>query len=239
MTQFETETQTAPHQLAEPDPDGPLVGIIMGSQSDMELMQKAGKVLEEAEVTFELHVMSAHRHPDKVAEYCRTARQRGLRVIIAGARGTSTTIRGSDAATSATSSLTFNHSVSPASITASNRWTSRASPSARSTSTCSASSSSAGGICPRCIVWAMPRMTVTGVRSSWPTRPISCWRWAARSNRASCASSSWRARRRSRSSASVISSITTGVTSGDSIAPPLTASRTACTIASESEPFKT
>ncbi len=48
-------------------------------------MQKAGKVLEEAEVTFELHVMSAHRHPDKVAEYCRTARQRGLRVIIAGA----------------------------------------------------------------------------------------------------------------------------------------------------------
>ena len=85
MTQFETQTQTAPQQLTEPDPDGPLVGIIMGSQSDMELMQKAGKVLEEAEVTFELHVMSAHRHPDKVAEYCRTARQRGLRVIIAGA----------------------------------------------------------------------------------------------------------------------------------------------------------
>ena len=87
MTQFETQTQAAPHQLTEPDPDGPLVGIIMGSQSDMELMQKAGKVLEEAEVTFELHVMSAHRHPDKVAEYCRTARQRGLRVIIAGAGG--------------------------------------------------------------------------------------------------------------------------------------------------------
>ena len=85
MTQFETQTQAAPQQLTEPDPDGPLVGIIMGSQSDMELMQKAGKVLEEAEVTFELHVMSAHRHPDKVAEYCRTARQRGLKVIIAGA----------------------------------------------------------------------------------------------------------------------------------------------------------
>lgn len=85
MTQFETQTQAAPHQLTEPDPDGPLVGIIMGSQSDMELMQKAGKVLEEAEVSFEIHVMSAHRHPDKVAEYCRTARQRGLKVIIAGA----------------------------------------------------------------------------------------------------------------------------------------------------------
>jgi 5-(carboxyamino)imidazole ribonucleotide mutase len=51
----------------------------------MEIMEKAGKVLEEAEVSFEIHVMSAHRHPDKVAEYCRTARQRGLRVIIAGA----------------------------------------------------------------------------------------------------------------------------------------------------------
>ena len=78
-----------------------------------------------------------------------------------------------------------------------------------------------------------------GVRSSWPTRPISCWRCAARSNSASWASSSWRARRRSRSRASVISSITTGVTSGDSIAPPLAASRTACTIASASEPFRT
>jgi phosphoribosylaminoimidazole carboxylase PurE protein len=84
MTQFETQTEPAP-QLAPTDPDGPLVGIIMGSKSDMEIMEKAGKVLEEAEVSFEIHVMSAHRHPDKVAEYCRTARQRGLRVIIAGA----------------------------------------------------------------------------------------------------------------------------------------------------------
>jgi len=48
-------------------------------------MEKAGKVLQEAEVTFEIEVMSAHRDPERVAEYCRSARQRGLKVIIAGA----------------------------------------------------------------------------------------------------------------------------------------------------------
>ena len=64
---------------------GPLVGIIMGSKSDMETMEKAGAVLKEAEVSFEITVMSAHRDPEMVAEYCRGARRRGLRVIIAGA----------------------------------------------------------------------------------------------------------------------------------------------------------
>jgi 5-(carboxyamino)imidazole ribonucleotide mutase len=63
----------------------PVVGIIMGSKSDMEQMDKAGAVLEEAEITYEVRVMSAHREPDVVAEYCRHARERGLRVIIAGA----------------------------------------------------------------------------------------------------------------------------------------------------------
>lgn len=82
---METQTQAAEQQLGVPDPDGPLVGIIMGSKSDLETMQKAGKVLEEAEVTYEIEVMSAHRDPERVAEYCRTARQRGLKVIIAGA----------------------------------------------------------------------------------------------------------------------------------------------------------
>jgi len=84
MTQFETQTEPAP-QLAPTDPEGPLVGIIMGSKSDLETMEKAGKVLQEAEVTFEIEVMSAHRDPERVAEYCRSARQRGLKVIIAGA----------------------------------------------------------------------------------------------------------------------------------------------------------
>jgi len=84
MTQFETQTQPAP-QFTDTAPDGPLVGIIMGSKSDLETMEKAGKVLEEAEVTFEIEVMSAHRDPERVADYCRSARGRGLKVIIAGA----------------------------------------------------------------------------------------------------------------------------------------------------------
>jgi 5-(carboxyamino)imidazole ribonucleotide mutase len=84
MTQFETQTQPAP-QFAEQASKRPLVGIIMGSKSDLETMEKAGKVLEEAEVSFEIEVMSAHRDPERVAEYCRNARSRGLKVIIAGA----------------------------------------------------------------------------------------------------------------------------------------------------------
>ena len=78
-----TETQTADlEELAE---GAPRVGIIMGSKSDMEQMEKAGKVLEEAGVQHEIRVMSAHRDPDVVADYCRNARLRGLKVIIAGA----------------------------------------------------------------------------------------------------------------------------------------------------------
>lgn len=61
------------------------VGIIMGSQSDWDTMQKAGDVLDDAGVRYEMHVMSAHRDPVRVAEYCSGARARGLRVIIAGA----------------------------------------------------------------------------------------------------------------------------------------------------------
>jgi phosphoribosylaminoimidazole carboxylase PurE protein len=65
--------------------DSPLVGVIMGSESDMEKMEKAGQALEEAEIRYEIRVMSAHRDPEKVREYCQAARMRGLRVIIAGA----------------------------------------------------------------------------------------------------------------------------------------------------------
>jgi 5-(carboxyamino)imidazole ribonucleotide mutase len=78
-----TETHTA---VAEPLAEsGPHVGIIMGSESDMAEMEKAGKVLADAEVTYEIKVMSAHRDPETVARYCRGARERGLKVIIAGA----------------------------------------------------------------------------------------------------------------------------------------------------------
>jgi len=65
--------------------DAPRVGIIMGSKSDMDVMDGAAKVLREAGVRHEVRVMSAHREPELVAEYCRNARMRGLQVIIAGA----------------------------------------------------------------------------------------------------------------------------------------------------------
>ena len=57
----------------------------MGSKSDMPEMEKAGEVLDEKGIRYEVRVMSAHRDPDTVADYCRNARMRGLRVIIAGA----------------------------------------------------------------------------------------------------------------------------------------------------------
>ena len=78
----ETEVETALEGL---EVDSPHVGIVMGSKSDMDLMQGAAKVLHEAGIKHETRVMSAHREPDTVAEYCKNARMRGLRVIIAGA----------------------------------------------------------------------------------------------------------------------------------------------------------
>ncbi len=80
----ETVAETAP-EMEQIPVDAPRVGIIMGSKSDAAAMEAAEKVLDEAEVTYEVRVMSAHRDPDMVAEYCKNARMRGLRVIIAGA----------------------------------------------------------------------------------------------------------------------------------------------------------
>jgi phosphoribosylaminoimidazole carboxylase PurE protein len=78
----QTEPETAFDDLAV---DAPRVGIIMGSKSDLPEMEKAGEVLTEHGIRHETRVMSAHRDPDTVADYCRNARMRGLRVIIAGA----------------------------------------------------------------------------------------------------------------------------------------------------------
>jgi 5-(carboxyamino)imidazole ribonucleotide mutase len=78
----ETEVED---EFAELDVDAPLVGIVMGSKSDMEKMEKAGKELEERGIRYEIRVMSAHRDPDVVADYAKNAKMRGLRVIIAGA----------------------------------------------------------------------------------------------------------------------------------------------------------
>ncbi|HLG02961.1 MAG TPA: 5-(carboxyamino)imidazole ribonucleotide mutase [Bacteroidia bacterium] len=65
----------------------PLVGIIMGSTSDLKIMQEAAAVLDRLEVPFELNVVSAHRTPDRMFEYAKKAAGRGLKVIIAGAGG--------------------------------------------------------------------------------------------------------------------------------------------------------
>ncbi len=62
-----------------------LVGIVMGSDSDMPVVEKAGTVLDRFGVDFEIEVMSAHRKPARVAEYASSAADRGLKVIIAGA----------------------------------------------------------------------------------------------------------------------------------------------------------
>jgi 5-(carboxyamino)imidazole ribonucleotide mutase len=71
--------------LAELDVDAPQVGIVMGSKSDLPAMEAAEKELTERGIRSEVRVMSAHREPDKVADYAKNARMRGLRVIIAGA----------------------------------------------------------------------------------------------------------------------------------------------------------
>jgi 5-(carboxyamino)imidazole ribonucleotide mutase len=63
----------------------PLVGVIMGSESDMPVMEKVNSIFERFDIDYEIEVMSAHRNPSRVADYARGAEERGLRVIIAGA----------------------------------------------------------------------------------------------------------------------------------------------------------
>ncbi len=64
-----------------------MVAIIMGSDSDLTVMQKAADVLTELQVPYEMTIVSAHRTPDRMFHFAKTARERGLRVIIAGAGG--------------------------------------------------------------------------------------------------------------------------------------------------------
>jgi len=65
----------------------PQVGIIMGSDSDLPVMQAAADILKQFDIPFELTIVSAHRTPKRMFEYASTAKERGLRVIIAGAGG--------------------------------------------------------------------------------------------------------------------------------------------------------
>jgi phosphoribosylaminoimidazole carboxylase PurE protein len=87
-----SEPRTSERVLAEEleeikdiDTEQPLVGIIMGSKSDMDKMLPAEKYLKEQAISCEVRVMSAHRDPELVRDYCMNARMRGMKVIIAGA----------------------------------------------------------------------------------------------------------------------------------------------------------
>jgi 5-(carboxyamino)imidazole ribonucleotide mutase len=73
--------------MGEQDMEKPVVGVVMGSQSDWDVMQHAAKVLKDFGVPFEHKVVSAHRTPDAMFEYAEQARERGLACIIAGAGG--------------------------------------------------------------------------------------------------------------------------------------------------------
>src|SRR5256885_5017685 len=73
--------------VSNPPTNTPLVGVIMGSDSDLPVMQGAVDVLSEFGVAHEIRIVSAHRTPDVMYEYARTAAERGLRVIVAGAGG--------------------------------------------------------------------------------------------------------------------------------------------------------
>src|ERR1700739_1419055 len=67
--------------------ESPLVSIVMGSDADLEIMNEAAKALDDFGIAYEIDVTSAHRSPDRTAEYARNAAGRGIRVIIAGAGG--------------------------------------------------------------------------------------------------------------------------------------------------------
>lgn len=79
--------ETAPMSLSLPAAPAPVVGIIMGSQSDWETMRAAAEVLEELGIAHEARVVSAHRTPKRLYDYALAAASRGLKVIIAGAGG--------------------------------------------------------------------------------------------------------------------------------------------------------
>jgi 5-(carboxyamino)imidazole ribonucleotide mutase len=79
--------QPIPMAQSHPDPNRPLVGIIMGSKSDWETMTHAADTLKGLGIAFEVRVVSAHRTPDALLEYAESAERRGLEVIIAGAGG--------------------------------------------------------------------------------------------------------------------------------------------------------
>lgn len=79
--------RSAPAKRRKPAAKTPLVGVIMGSRSDWPTMKNAADMLKSLGVPFETRVVSAHRTPDRMAEYAKSAKDRGLQAIIAGAGG--------------------------------------------------------------------------------------------------------------------------------------------------------
>ena len=90
-TEDKNETQAEAGGEAEPDPGLEAlevdVGLVMGSQSDWQTMRRAAEILEELGITYEKRIVSAHRTPDRMVHYARSASGRGLKAIIAGAGG--------------------------------------------------------------------------------------------------------------------------------------------------------
>ena len=74
-------------QMSQQPPAEPIVGVVMGSKSDYDVLSAAVEILRELEIPYEAKIVSAHRTPDLLFSYAETARERGLRVIIAGAGG--------------------------------------------------------------------------------------------------------------------------------------------------------
>jgi 5-(carboxyamino)imidazole ribonucleotide mutase len=82
-----TPISSTGHDMTEHSSASPLVGIIMGSRSDWDTMRSAAEILQQFGIAHECRVVSAHRTPDWMSEYAKTAQARGLKVIIAGAGG--------------------------------------------------------------------------------------------------------------------------------------------------------
>lgn len=81
------KARTVAKQVAAPRAPKPVVGVVMGSRSDWDTMKGACEILKDFGIPYEARVVSAHRTPDLLAEYAKTARSRGLRAIVAGAGG--------------------------------------------------------------------------------------------------------------------------------------------------------
>jgi hypothetical protein len=124
-TQVEAEVE---EELAGLDVDSPLVGIVMGSKSDLPIMEKAASELRERGIMHEVRVMSAHREPQTVAEYARNARMRGLRVPIPSCRSSASPCAGRSARRGAWTPCSPSPRCLPVCLWPASAWTTLATP---------------------------------------------------------------------------------------------------------------